>query len=40
VKINFHEYVQIAKDIKSAGSMSDAGGYLFKQPGWRPDDKD
>ena len=36
VKVNFHEYVQIAKDLRKADSLGSAVGYLLKRPGWKP----
>ncbi|MEP4805897.1 MAG: sterol desaturase family protein [Hyphomicrobiales bacterium] len=34
--INFHEYGQIFKDVRSAGSFKNAMGYLLRRPGWKP----
>jgi len=35
--IAFHEWIGIAKDVRSAKSLRDIGGYLFGPPGWSPD---
>lgn len=39
VTINFREYVQIFKDIRTARNLREIAGYLFKAPGWKPRDK-
>ena len=39
IRINFHEYIEIAKDIKRAKTMKDVSGYVFKGPGWKPDNE-
>ncbi len=39
VKVNFHEYIQIAKDLRKARNLQHVFGYLFKGPGWKPDEK-
>lgn len=31
-----HEYVAIARDVRSAGSWRDRFGYVFGPPGWQP----
>ncbi len=36
VRINFHEYLMILRDLRRARSLSNALGYLFRRPGWRP----
>jgi len=36
VKIAFHEWVAMCRDVKSAGSFADAWGYVMKKPGWGP----
>ena len=40
VKVNFHEYVQIARDLRKADNLASVFGYLFKGPGWKPDKKE
>ena len=35
--ISFHEWIGIAKDVVSARSLKEVGGYLFGPPGWSPD---
>jgi sterol desaturase/sphingolipid hydroxylase (fatty acid hydroxylase superfamily) len=37
VKIAFHEYAAIARDVRRARSWRDAFGYVFAPPGWSPD---
>lgn len=39
VTINFQEFSNIAKDIKSATTINEALGYLFNRPGWKPESK-
>mgnify|MGYP001424955421 CR=1 FL=1 len=39
VVIAFHEWADIARDVKNADSLSDALGYMFKEPGWKPEPK-
>ena len=39
IKVNFHEYIEIAKDIKRSKSVKDVSGYVFKGPGWKPDNE-
>ena len=36
VKIAFHEWIAIAKDVAKARSLRDALGYAFGPPGWAP----
>lgn len=36
VKINFHEFLAIARDVKRAASWREALGYVFNRPGWQP----
>jgi len=36
VKIAFHEWFSMFKDILNAGSVGDALGYFFREPGWQP----
>ena len=35
--ISFHEWIAIARDLRSARSLEEAFGYLFGPPGWSPD---
>jgi sterol desaturase/sphingolipid hydroxylase (fatty acid hydroxylase superfamily) len=35
--IEFHQWVALWHDLRSARSLTEACGYLFKPPGWRPD---
>jgi sterol desaturase/sphingolipid hydroxylase (fatty acid hydroxylase superfamily) len=37
VKIAFHEYASIWRDVRAAKSWKDAAGYVFMPPGWSPD---
>ena len=37
VMIAFHEWIGIARDLSSARSLREVGGYLFGPPGWSPD---
>jgi hypothetical protein len=37
VKIAFHEYAAIWRDVRSAKSVRDALGYVFMPPGWSAD---
>lgn len=36
IKVHFHEYISIFKDLKKAKSIKEFWGYLFKPPGWQP----
>ncbi|MFD7165276.1 sterol desaturase family protein [Streptomyces violascens] len=38
LRVATHEYVAIAKDIKTANSWSERAGRLFRGPGWSPQD--
>ncbi len=35
--IGFHEWIGLAKDLRSARSLREVGGYLWGPPGWSPD---
>jgi sterol desaturase/sphingolipid hydroxylase (fatty acid hydroxylase superfamily) len=35
--IAVHEYVAIARDVRRAGSLREAFGYVLRPPGWSPD---
>ncbi len=37
LRIAFHEWAGIARDLLSARSFREVGGYLFGPPGWSPD---
>ena len=37
VKVAFHEFVGIAKDLASARSPREVAGYILAPPGWSPD---
>ena len=37
LRIAFHEWIAIAKDVMSAKSLGEVSGYLFGPPGWSPD---
>ncbi len=39
ITINFHEYVEIAKDVRKAKRLQDVWFFLFGRPGWTPDDE-
>ena len=38
VRVAFHEWIAIARDMRRAGSLREALGYLLGPPGWRPGD--
>ncbi|MEO1051200.1 MAG: sterol desaturase family protein [Bacteroidota bacterium] len=38
VKVHFHEYINIFKDLRKSKSAKERNGYLFKKPGWKPVD--
>jgi hypothetical protein len=35
-KLQTHEYVAIARDVRSASRLRDRLGYVFGPPGWAP----
>lgn len=37
VTATFHEWAALARDLRRAGSLREAAGYLFQPPGWSPD---
>lgn len=37
LRVAFHEWAGIAKDLTKARSLRDVAGYLFGPPGWSPD---
>ena len=38
VKLQTHEYVAIARDVKQAGTLREKLGYVFGPPGWTPEE--
>ncbi len=36
LKVNFHEHINIVKDLGKARNRREVWGYLFKHPGWQP----
>jgi len=36
IKATFHEWLAIARDLRNAKTLREAGGYLFQPPGWAP----
>ena len=40
VKLQTHEYVAIARDVKQAGTLREKLGYVFGPPGWTPETLD
>ncbi|EME62009.1 sterol desaturase family protein [Amycolatopsis decaplanina] len=37
LKVGFHEYGSILRDVRAAGSWRDKLGYVFGPPGWQPE---
>jgi hypothetical protein len=37
IRIAFHEWVAMFRDLRRARSLRDVAGYVFGPPGWRPD---
>ena len=37
LRIAFHEWAAIGRDVRSARSLREALGFIFGPPGWRPD---
>ena len=35
-KLQTHEYVAIARDVRSAARLRDKLGHIFGPPGWQP----
>ncbi|EEA93596.1 MULTISPECIES: sterol desaturase family protein [unclassified Pseudovibrio] len=35
--VAFHEWIAMVKDLKTARSLKDVYGYMFRTPGWTPD---
>jgi sterol desaturase/sphingolipid hydroxylase (fatty acid hydroxylase superfamily) len=40
VKVAFHEYEAMGRDVRAARNWRERLGYLFKGPGWAPDGRD
>ena len=40
VKVAFHEYEAIARDVRTARTWRERLGYMFRGPGWAPDGRD
>lgn len=40
VRIAFHEWAAMFRDVRDASSLRDAVGYIFAPPGWRPNRPD
>lgn len=38
IRINFHEYWQMIKDVRQANSLKTAFNYVFGRTGWKPQD--
>lgn len=36
IKVGYHEFADIARDVRSAGTMRDRLAHVFKHPGWKP----
>lgn len=37
IRVGFHEWIAIARDVRRAGSLREALGRIFRPPGWSPD---
>ncbi|MFA9566373.1 MAG: sterol desaturase family protein, partial [Acidimicrobiales bacterium] len=37
IRIGYHEFVDIVRDVRKAKGLRTKLGYVFKRPGWRPD---
>ena len=37
LRIAFHEWIEIGRDLRRAKGLREAAGYVFGPPGWRPD---
>lgn len=40
IKITLHEFVLLAKDLSCAKSFSEKCGFLFRPPGWKPEQRE
>ena len=36
IRIGYHEFVDIARDVRRAATWRDRFGYVFRRPGWQP----
>jgi hypothetical protein len=36
-RVAFHEFVDLARDVRGASSWRERLGYVFRGPGWSPD---
>jgi sterol desaturase/sphingolipid hydroxylase (fatty acid hydroxylase superfamily) len=36
IRIGYHEFADIARDVRRARSWRDRLGYVFRRPGWQP----
>ena len=36
IRIGYHEFVDIARDVRGAAGLRDKLGYVFRHPGWKP----
>ena len=36
LRIGYHEFVDIARDVRGASTWSDRTAYVFRHPGWKP----
>ena len=36
IRIGYHEFIDIARDVRAATGWSDKLGYIFRRPGWTP----
>ena len=36
IKVGYHEFVDITRDVRRAPRLRDKLGYVFKHPGWKP----
>jgi sterol desaturase/sphingolipid hydroxylase (fatty acid hydroxylase superfamily) len=39
IKVAYHEWIDIARDVRRAGNWRDRLGYMFKGPGWEPSER-
>ena len=36
IRIGYHEFIDIVRDVRAATGWSDKLGYIFRRPGWTP----
>ena len=36
LRIGYHEFADIARDVRGARTWRDRLGYVFRHPGWKP----